>query len=792
MLKNLLLIHLRTLRRNPLLSFTNILGLAIGISACLACYLHIRHELSYDQHHSNISNIYRVVTGDVSNGEGWVKVSAPIPPILRDRIPEVSEFARVARATYDPKIAIRSGFDLYNEQHVYMVDPAFFKVFDYEFIRGEKRPELEKHQILLSSTSAMKLYGENDPMGMRLKLGGENDFVVAGVFNDPSNSHIKLDFVISFENLEQMLPNTSLTSNWGQFNYFAYLLLAEGTTETTVEEKINSIVVEMDGDNTMQLDELNLQPLADIHFTANRGNARPAYDAKYLVIYAAVAFSVALISLINFVNLSMASSTRRIREVGVRKVVGARRWELVVQHVGESFLTTVIAVAIGFLLLYYVLVPGLNTTLQTHISIESFGIELVLLMLLLALLVGASAGAYIAVFVSGFTPSRALRGTLKLGSAKSSFKYLLLGAQFIISVVLILSSLLIYQQLHYLKNKDLGLNPNQVINVSLSSASARDKARLVADEFRRLPWVESVSTTRFVAGEANWHQTAWWEGQEEDESMSVILGDEKFLETLDLQLVEGDPELIRSPLEEGEIRYILNEAAREHIGWEAGLGKGFHIFGPHTEAPVAGVVRNFNYKSLHQQVDPVVIAMHTWLKPGQVFIKSRTDDYTTALGELQNIFAELVPDAAFEYQFLDEQFQQLYHAEQRTSRIVGVLTFLAIFLALLGMYGLITFTVIEKTREISVRKVLGINVKSILLLLSSDYLKLLLVTNLISIPVVYMLMNPWLNNFSYRIELSALQMVAGSALVWIFVLVTVFINVMRANAIDPVQGLRHE
>jgi putative ABC transport system permease protein len=274
--------------------------------------------------------------------------------------------------------------------------------------------------------------------------------------------------------------------------------------------------------------------------------------------------------------------------------------------------------------------------------------------------------------------------------------------------------------------------------------------------------------------------------------MSVILADEGFIKTLNLITVEGDDKILESIPKEGEVRYILNEAAREHIGWESAVGKSFYIFGEKSMSPIAGVVKNFNYQSLHKDIDPVVIVLYNSIKPGQLMVKIATDDYQTALAEIGDIFTSTVPNTPFEYYFLDDQFQELYQAEYRTKQVVGFITVVAMLLALLGLYGLVSFAVQERTKEMAIRKVLGVTMPSVLSLLSASYLKLLLIANILAIPVVWYTIDNWLNNFSYRIELSPTILLGGSAVVWLFVIITVSFNVYQVSKIDPVHGLRYE
>ena len=795
MLYNYFLIHLRSLLKRPLLTAINILGLTLGIAACLISFLHIQHELSFDKHITNGDKIYRLVNGDVKNSDGWVKISAPVPPYLKENIPEIENFARLTKITYNPKITVAVENEVFNEENFYMADPALLEMFDFEFVRGGRNLALnEPSNVVISDRISEKYFADENPIGRTLLVGNEHLYTITGVFKDKNErSHIDIDFIIDFANLETIFPGTSLTGNWGQYNYFAFvqLISASREVEQVVESKIATTIIDV-GEYEHGLEEANLQPLFDIHFTGNRGNAKPSYDIKYLFVYAAVAFAVLLISIINFINLTIAGSTKRIKEVGVRKVVGASRAQLILQYISESLITSSVALITALVLAKSLLLPFTNDVLNSHLTLDLTNPLLVLTLTLTVLAISLLSGFYIAVFVTGFKPTTALRGNIKIGQKGRLFKDMLLGTQFAISIILILSSILIYRQMEHLHDKDLGLNPEQIVNISLYNKTAKENAGLLKDRMALLPFVKASTATRFIAGTANWHQTTWWEGQQEAESMSVILADEGFIETLDLKILEGNPEILASKPEPGEIRYIINKAAREHIGWDRALGKSFHVFGKKSTYPIVGVVEDFNYQSLHQKIDPVILAVHTRVQPGQLMLKLNTNDYQEALANLEVEFSKVLPNTPFEYNFLDDQFAELYAAENRTKTIIGFITVIAITLALMGLYGLVSFAVQERTKEMAIRKVLGIHQRSILGLISSGYFKILIIANLLALPLVWYFIDNWLNNFDYRVDVSPFLLVGGSLIVWVFVISTLGINAYQVSRIDPVNGLRHD
>jgi putative ABC transport system permease protein len=794
MLKKNLLIQLRAIAKKPMLFLINIFGLSVGIAACMLCYLHIDYERSFDRYHQNAENIYRLVNGDMAAGEGWVKVSAPIPPRLASDIPEIAQYARFTKITYDTKVTVDFAGNFFNEEHFYMADPALLDMFDIPLVSGSRGHALEDiNSVIISESMAQKIFGDQDPMGEIINVDGQFDFVVKAIFADiPLNSHMTFDFLIDFANLERMFKGTSLTANWGQFNYFAYVQLNADAQELVVEEKIANTHIDLGRNEAMGLEDVNLQKVTDIHFQANRGNLKASYDVKYLYVYGAVSAAILLISLINFINLTIAGSTKRIKEVGVRKAIGARKSQLVSQYISETFITALASMVAAMFIVKFVFLKMANQIFDSAIALDFSQPNLLVTVVLLVVFISISSGCYIAIFVTSFQPIHVLKGTFKIGKKGTGFKNLLLGAQFVISIAMIMSSIFIYKQLTYLKGKDLGLSTEQVISVSLYNQEARAQADLVKRELLQLKEVESASVGRFTAGAANWHQTVWWEGQTEAESMSIIIVDKDFVKTMSLNLVEGTAEHIEKELAPGEYRYIINASARDLMGWDDALDKSFSAFGKQKKAPIAGVVADFNYRSLHNTVDPVVLAYYDGAKRSELLIKVNSSDYTEVLETLEHKFHAVLPDTPFAYHFLDDKFEQLYQSENRTSKIVGFLTMIAIMLALLGLYGLLSFAIVERTKEIAIRKILGINLPDTMVLLSSGYAKLLLISNVIAIPIVWYGMRQWLTNFSYRIDMNVLEFVAVSVLVWLFLAITISLSAFHVNKIDAVSGLRYE
>ncbi|MEP5612212.1 MAG: FtsX-like permease family protein [Cyclobacteriaceae bacterium] len=792
MIRNLFLTSIRSLFKHKSTFLLNLLALTIGISGCIVAYLHISFESSYDQFHSNESRIFRVVTGDVPNQNGWVKVSTPIPPKLKADLPEVESFARLTKYSYNEKIAVEYNKTVFNEENFFLADPALFSIFDIETVKGRIDDDPAESSVFISQEMANKYFQREDPVGKLLKVDGKIDLQVAAVFADlPYNSHFDLDFVVPFKNLPIAKPGTSLTGNWGQFNYFAYILLQDGADPTATESKMKEIVAEYGENESMQFERLAFQALADIHFQPNRGNLKASYNPKYLMIYSAVALAILLISFINFINLSVASSTRRIKEVGVRKVLGASRSQLVSQFVAESIITASIAAGLG-LILSDLAMPGINGIVQSNMVLDLADPLLISGIVGLILTIALFSGLYIALYILSFNPVNAVKGAIKIGNRGKRFKESLMTIQFTVSCILILASVFIYRQLNFLKDHDIGLNQEGIVTMQLYDQKSQDEVPFLIPELEKIAGVQKVSASKFTPGLANWHQTVSWEGQTEDVSWNLISVDENFIETFGIELTEGDMDEIKELSGSQKYTYIVNEAALKSAGWESGFGKVISPFGRNGNAAIAGVASDFNYKSLHIEVEPCILIITNTDKYSQVSLRFNTQDPLGLLADVEATFAEVMPETPFEYAFADDQFNRLYRVENQTSQLIGLLTTIAIVLALLGVYALLSFTIKERTKEIAIRKVLGIKMKGTLYLLSGNYIKLLVIGNLIGIPITWYIMDLWLQNFSYQISLGFITFLGVAVSTFLLILVVVGFKVVQIENINPTEALHYE
>ena len=791
MFSNYLKSAFRHFRKDLSYSILNILGLAIGIASCVICYLHIDFELSYDSFHSQKDRIYRLVTGDIQQGDYWVMMAAPIPPVLKERFPEVEEYVRIARISWDPKVIVKYEDRAFNEDQFLMVDPSFFSVFDFELISGSKESVLSNlSSVVITESNAKKLFGGEDPIGKRINVDGEYDFEITGVIRDaPFNSHFEYDFLISFENLEGMYGEGA-SQSWGGYNYFAYLLLKEKIDRAELEKKIKEINLEVRSNRTVSFSSLMLQPLEDIHFQSNRGNQKPAYDMSYIYIFLAIALAVLMIASINFINLTTARSEKRIKEVGLRKTVGARRHQLIQQFVSESLVIAFISMLTASILLF-ILLPIINRILENNIVIDYSDPLFLLVLLGITIIIGIMSGSYIAFYVTSFKPYTVLKGVIKVKRKDINLRKILLVLQFAISSLLIISSMVILKQLKYVHTKDLGLEKENVINISVYGKAVSDKINLFKEEVKKSPYVVNVSASSFIPGSANFHQSVFYEGQEDPLSMYVIPVDKDFIETMGIELVEGDLKRLQN-IPDSSTVYVLNESAVKVIGWDKADGKWFNVFFSDETPPVAGVVKNFNFRSLHHEMAPLVLAITNRFNHDQISIRISKGDINKTLSYLESKFREIMPGIPFEYHFLDDRFDQLYIAETKASKVISFLTVISIAIALFGIYALGSFAIQERTKEIAIRKVFGIPNNNLVGLLTKNFLWLMLFGNIIAWPLAWWTMKNWLINFSYKTTLSFSIFGFATGLSLLVVFLVIGIRAFRAIRINPAESLKYE
>ena len=792
MIKKYLALSFRIFIRNKLYMSINILGLALGLASCLICYLHLSYELGYDDFHENRESIYRVITGELEEDDYWVMMAAPVPPVLKQEFPEVEEYVRMAFISWDPKILVKHYEKVFNEQNFFLVDSSFFSVFNYRLILGDRATALSSPDgVVITESNAKKYFGDEDPLGKEIEVNGEFLFRVTGVIEDaPHNSHLDYSFLASFENLSKAFGENAAKS-WGSYNYFAYIKTVPNSDIQALRSKIKDYNFQATEDRLVSFENIDLQAISDIHFMSNRGNLKPAYNITYIYIFWALSIALLTIASINYINLSIAHSESRIREVAIKKAAGARHFQITIQFMTETLFYTFVSMGLALLLLR-ILLPFLNRLLENRIALDFSRPGYLFLLIGITLLIGIIAGSYLAFFVSRYRPALILKGTLKIRSGDINLRKALLFMQFLVVSALLICSLTIRSQLLYIQKIDLGLEKENVVDILIFDEDAKQKIPLLKQELLKSPLVISAGASAFQPGAANFNQTVRWEGQEESMSMFLIPADKDYISTMGITLLEGDLEQIQS-LSDSSYTWILNETARDLIGWEQAYGKSFTAFGGDKSfRPVSGVIGDFKFMSLHHEVGPLVLVLGNAFSMDRISVRIEGGTSHEVIAFLEEKFKETMPGIPFEYRFFEDSLNILYAEEARSGRIIGVVSIITIAIALFGLFGLISFSLKQRSQEIAIRKVHGISISTLIMLVTKYYLMLVLVSNLIAIPVAWFLMNRWLQNFAYRTSISSGTIFLSTLIILVLVVLSIFYRTLKTARSNPVEALQYE
>lgn len=786
MFQNYLKVAFRNMMRHKVFSFINIAGLAIGMAICVLILLWVQDELSYDRFHENADNIYRISMNDKNYGVVWPVVSIPVGPALKDGYPEIKDAVRWRDfsnlVTRDEK-----KFDVIGAY----ADPSFFNIFSFPFIQGNPLTALsEPSSIVISESMAKKFFGSEDPLGKGLKLNNDFDVTVTGVFEDmPQNSHLSLDFLTPFQIFEQ---RDREPSHWGRFQIYTAVLLQDGASFKECQEKIAGLLQEH---NVRSGPLLELEPWTRIHLYSVDGTG----NIQYVLIFSFVAVFILLIACVNFMNLATARSSTRVKEIGMRKVTGAKRMDLVKQFMGESVLISLIAL-FAAVVLVLLLLPALNNLTNKQLTLNPQGNwNLILGFVGIFLFTGLLSGSYPALFLSSFKPVNILRGALvptSIRKQKTLFRKILVVFQFSVSLFLIISTLVVFKQLHFIRHRNLGYEKEHILSIPLRGGTARQyealKNELLQDS--RIQHVTATSEVPVLIGKI--HMGYDWEGKdpEKESRMTELLVDFDFVKTLNMTMAQGRDFSKDFPAD-ALTAYIVNEAAVKAMDIESPVGKRF-LASTHDgmrEGKIIGVVKDFHFKPLQDEIEPLVM----FFQPGNfnyLCIKTQSDisGLSGTIKYINSVWKKFAPNFPFSYSFLDETFDRLYKSEQNTGSIFGYFTFLAIFISCLGLFGLAAQMAELRTKEIGIRKVMGASVPGITVFLSKDFMKWVVSANVIAWPTAYLAMNKWLQDFAYRARMGVEIFILAAVLAFIIALAAVGFQSIRAAMANPVDSLRYE
>jgi len=810
MLRNYLKIAIRNLWKNKTFSFINIAGLAIGLSCFLLIALYVLDELSFDKYNANADRIYRI-NSDIRFGGADLHMpvtSDMMGQILKKDYPQVEQYTRIYSFNGDK--LIKKGNEYIDEEHVAHADSTFFDVFTLPAIDGDTKTALnEPNTVVITESMAKKYFNSVQALGKSIEIKSDKNpfYKVTAVIKDfPENSHFHFDFLFSMKNVDY---------NWGQFtshNFYTYVRLKKGTDPKAFEKNFDHYIdryVLPEAKQFMNINSMDefkkagnslvysLMPLTQIHLHSNRQfELSPGGNIQYVYIFSAVALFILIIACINFMNLTTARSANRAREVGIRKVLGTEKRQLVKQFLFESTVMVIIALLIAIPAVWLVL-PLFNDMAAKQMTATSLFTPYILpLLIALPFVVGLLAGSYPAFFLSAFRPIEVLKGKLKLGAKSGGLRSVLVVFQFATSIILIIGTVVVYRQLHYIQTRNLGFNKDQVLIVNGVSALNNNMVPF-KNEVLQLQGVSGGTLSGYLPVANSYRSDNTWSSEAVMTSktgfdMQNWQIDYDYIKTMGMQIIKGRN--FSRDFGSDSNAIIINETTAKIIGFKDPIGK--QLFRAvdqqgHVGAfTIIGVVKNFNFETLHQEVGPLAFELGTGSGFGS--FKVNTANINQLVAQIQSKWKSMAPGLPFSYRFLDDSFNEMYRNEQRVGKIALVFSVLAIFIACLGLFGLATFIAEQRTKEIGIRKVLGASVQGIVQMLSKDFMKLVAISFVIAAPLAWYFMNKWLQDFAYRISISWWVFVAAGLAALLIALLTVSFQAVRAAISNPVKSLRTE
>ncbi|MBT1705847.1 ABC transporter permease [Fulvivirgaceae bacterium PWU20] len=800
MFKNYLTSAIRFISRNKAFTAINVLGLAIGMTACMLITQFVLHEFSYDDFHVKKDRIFRIQQDRYDKGElatRWASGCAGIGPDLKGNFPEVERYVRLMHS----QPLLTHGDVFFKEEDVYYSSEDFFKMFSIKLISGVDSVVLkEPFKIVLSQSMAKKYFGNEDPIGKMIKSNGKTDYQVTGVFEDlPTNTHMKISALMSFESLKK-LWNDPITS-WQWDGFMTYIELNNRTNYKTFEAKLPAFIQKQAGEELKKYDAgmaFQLQAITDIHLDSDfMGEFKANGDRQSAYFLSIVAVLILVIAWINYVNLSTAKSIERAREVGVRKVMGSIRTQLVQQFLFESALLNTVAITIA-LILVVVLTPWFGELAGRNLNYLLFKQTTFWIWVGLLIVAGAVfSGLYPAFVLSGFKPVEVLKGRFKNSTQGIVFRKGMVVTQFVASICLIIGTFTVYQQIKFMRDQKLGINLEQTLVVNspnIVDSTYQQKFAVFKEQINQFPEVEAVSASSSVPG----RQPEWnaggirkiSQGEDESKQYRVIMMDHDFIRSYGLEVVTG--RAFSGEVANEDKSVLLNEAGIKQMGFakpEDAINEQIFFWGDTFR--IVGVLKNYHQESLKKAFEPLVFR-YSKAPGGYYSIKFNTANVKESMAKFEEEWKQLFPGNPFISFFLDDYYNQQYQSDQQFGKVFGVFTALAIFIACLGLFGLSSLTAIQRTKEIGVRKVLGASVPGILGLMSKDYIILVLTSSAIATPLALWIMNSWLEDFATRINLSWWLVAIPSLFVMAIAMITVSLHTIKAARTNPVNSLRYE
>lgn len=786
MVRNYLLIALRNIVRNRLFSAVNILGLAFGICSALLIFLWVNDELEYDHFHSNVDRLYRVMENQhYTDGRLYTFSSTPAPmaPFIKEKFPEIE---KASRFTWDVNNLFQVGDKSFYETGRY-VDQDFVEMFSFEFISGDPASSLkEKNTIVLSEKMAAKYFGKEEAVGKVLLMNTKHSFTVSGVIKDiPKSSSIQFEYLLPFEVFWD--ENRNWLENWGNNNVRTFLMLREGADAAEFSGKIIHEIKEHDEKTNV---ELFIQPFGDSYLYGDFENGvQSGGRVVYVKIFFIVAVFVLVIACINFMNLATAQATKRAKEVGLRKVIGAVPRQLFRQFMGESFVTVSLGACIAVLMTIF-LIPVFNGITGKSLSLNLLDTRVLVIFGGIIIFTAFAAGSYPALFMSGFKPVQVLKGQLKSGHRASLFRRALVVVQFSLSIILIISTVVVFRQMDFMQTRNIGFDRENVF-YAFMDGDVQQKFETFRTRLLAEPGIESVTAaSQLPISIGNSTSGVQWEGKNPDERIlfTNLNVDFEFIQTMKMEMAEGRP-FDRSRISDTS-NYIVNQKAAEKFGFKGGTADEDLTMWD-RKGKIVGVVKDFNFGSLHSAIEPLIMR----LDPAELYcvlVRAKPAETESALKSVEKLWKEYAPGYPFKYSFLDQDWEKFYDAEAQRGKVFNTLAVLSIFISCLGLFGLSAFSAERRTKELGIRKALGASMAGLVQLMGKEFATLVLIAACIGCPVGWYIMTQWLTNYAYHIDVGYWTLALAAMACMVISLLTISYHSVKVASSDPVKSLRYE
>jgi ABC-type antimicrobial peptide transport system permease subunit len=789
MFRNYLAVALRNIIRNKLFSFVNILGLSLGIASALLIFLWMKDEMEIDQYHEKSDRLYRVMENQkYSDGRLFTFSSTPGPmaPFIKDKFPEIELASRVSWTVNE--LFEVDGKSFFQEGR--FVDPDFLNMVSLDWVSGDLGSALDnKNSIVISRSMAEKFFGNTDPVGKVMLMNRKESFTVTGVFEDQTDaSSWKYAYVLPFQFFWD--ENKGWLDQWGNNNIRTWVLLAKDADPTAFAEKLKFEVREHEKDSNV---ELFIQRLGDAYLYGNFENGKlNGGRIDYVRIFFIVAIFVLLIACINFMNLSTAQASKRAKEVGLRKVIGAFPRQLFKQFMGESFLMVLVSAVIAILLVFAIL-PLFNDLTGKQLGFELM--DRVVVMIFVAVLLGTAilAGTYPAIFVSDYKPVEVLKGQLRSGAKASIFRKVLVVVQFSLSIILIISTIVVFRQMRYMETRDIGFDRNNLFYVWMQG-DMYNRWDSFREQLTSMPGIEAVTASgQMPIDIGNSTYGVEWDGKKPDDKMlfTILTVDHDFISTMKMEMQEGrayDRSIVTD-----SAGFLVNEVAAKKFGFSGGaVDQRLKLWG--REGKILGVVKDFNFGSLHSPIEPLIIRIPS-AKGDPVnclLVRAKANETQTALSSAEKLWKDYAPGYPYAYNFLSQDWEDYYKSEGQRGKVFNALTILSIFISCLGLFGLSAFSAALRTKELGIRKVLGASVPGLLGLMGKEFVVLVLLAGMVGCPVGWYIMNAWLSNYAFHIEVGWLSLVVAALACLSVSLLTVVYHSLKVSTTNPINSLRYE